>query len=444
MRARLVALSLLGSIAFAVSARAGNDDEMLLGNRASMTGGAVSATVSDASSTWYNPAGLGVDRRSKIDVSATAYSLRRYTVPQFLSTTTGASIDGSVTEFVSVPTQIAFVRRIAPAWSLGLGYFVPHISNFVLREGLGENDTTGASQWQVSASVADTQHTAAAAIGGTIAPGIRVGVSLIGGYAAIIQSVALFAAVKRGGQAESVSSRAYIGTSTQLSLQSGVGLQWDVTSALTLGMSCRTPRVQVYRTANVNLNDSYATVGGTSPGAFGNAQRVVEETGLGLLSAGRFGLALAHRLGGGWVAGELDVQPGLLRPDTGVDRKAILNARLGIYQPIAQSVALGAGIFTDRNPIALRYGLLSGNGDFYGATVGIEINNEHRLAPTEPSDSLVFSTVFALRYAFSNGGFGRPVGDPDAITADAGPFREAEGVLRVHELAFYVGSGLHF
>ena len=443
MRAGLVSLTLIGSISFAVAARAGNDDEMLVGNRASMTGGAVSATVGDASSTWYNPAGLGANARSQIDVSATAYTLRFYSVPHFLSTTSGASRDGAVTEFISVPTQIAYVRRIAPAWSLGLGYFVPHIQNFVLREGLGENDATAGSQWQVSASVADTQHTAAAAVGGTIAPGVRLGMSLIGGYGAITQSISLFAAVKRAGQAEVISSGAYLATSTRLSLESGVGLQWEVTPALTLGVSCRTPRLQVYRGTNVSLNESYAAAD-PSRGMFADAQNLVEGTGLGWLSVGRTGLALAHRVGGGWLAGEFDVQPGLRRPEMGIDRKAILNARIGIYQPVAPSIALGAGVFSDRSPEGVRYGLLSGNGDFYGATLGVEINNDHRLAKSEPVDSLTFSTVFAFRYAFSKGDFGRPVGDADAITPVAGPFREARGTLRVHELSFYVGSGLHF
>ena len=144
------------------------------------------------------------------------------------------------------------------------------------------------------------------------------------------------------------------------------------------------------------------------------------------------------------MAGEFDVQPALQRPEIGIERKAMLNARIGIYQPVARSIALGAGAFTDRNPEARRYGLLSGSGDFYGATAGIEFSNDHRLASSEPVDSLVFSTVFALRYAFSDADFGRPVGNADAITPITGPFQEAPGTLRVHELSFYVGSGLHF
>jgi len=90
----------MGSVTLGPSARAGNDDEMLVGNRASMTSGAVSATVSDASATWYNPAGLAANSRSQIDVSTSAYTLRFYSVRRFLSTTRCASKAGGVTEFV--------------------------------------------------------------------------------------------------------------------------------------------------------------------------------------------------------------------------------------------------------------------------------------------------------------------------------------------------------
>ncbi|SRR5258705_12789168 len=111
------------------------------------------------------------------------------------------------------------------------------------------------------------------------------------------------------------------------------------------------------------------------------------------------------------------------------------------YHPRDARERLGRG---DRTPDAVRHTLLSGSGDFYGGSVGIELSNEHRLADDEPVDSLVFSTVFALRYAFSDGEFGRAVVDPGAISAMEEPFQEGPGRLRIHEIGFYVGSGLHF
>jgi hypothetical protein len=318
------------------------------------------------------------------------------------------------------------------------------MSNFVLREGLTEKTGTGGSDWQVAATVADTQHIAATALGGTLAPGVRLGMSLIGGYAATTQSVALFGAIEGDGQTEIVRSGTTFATQTYLSLESGLGLQIDVTPELTWGVSFRTPRMLIYRDTDLTLQESSAS-GGSTPSVFAHTDRPRQVGAkLDFLRAGRAGFALAYHLGRGWVAGEFDVQPAIRRPDVDVDRKAVANARLGIYQPILPSIALGAGLFTDRSPDAVGWSLLSGGGDFYGGTVGVEISNEHQLAPSEAVSSLTFSTVFALRYAFSNSDFGRAVGNPDTITAAGGPLQTAHGTLRIHEVALYVGSGLHF
>lgn len=93
------------ALASAAPARASNEDDFFVGNRAAMTSGAVVATVSDGSAAYYNHAGLASVTRDRFDVNAAAYGLRIYSVPNFLSTTDGGRVDTSVTEVVTIPTR---------------------------------------------------------------------------------------------------------------------------------------------------------------------------------------------------------------------------------------------------------------------------------------------------------------------------------------------------
>jgi hypothetical protein len=302
-------LLLVGYLAASLPARAGNDDEIFVGNQAAMTGGAVSATVSDSSATWYNPAGLGSVGLAEIDLSGTCYTLRAYSAPRFIASADGQTDSASVVEFVSVPAQIAYVRRLGPGLS-------------------------GA------------------------------------------QSVATSADASAAG------------------------------------------RIQAQL-----------------------ADPSVRSTHLDVIRAGRLNLGLA-RLGdeGDWVSAEVDIQPGIDAASAGVQRRAVVNARLGVYHRWSETMAIGAGLFTDRSPDRSSSEALSGPGDFYGGSLGWQHDSQHRLGPGEPSDTLSLSTTLALRYAFSRGHLNDLFVDPSApenLVSQRGP-------LLVHELGLYVGGGLSF
>src|SRR6185295_416908 len=126
---------------------------------------------------------------------------------------------------------------------------------------------------------------------------------------------------------------------------------------------------------------------GPMPGLMAVAvEPMQDEAGFHLLRAGRIGFAAAYRYDGGWISAEVDVQPALHRPAIDVNRKAVVNARLGGYRLVSPIVALGAGLFTDRSPDAISESLLSGSGDFYGGSAGVEFSNRHLLADSEAVD----------------------------------------------------------
>jgi hypothetical protein len=424
-------------------ARAGNDDELLVGNHAAMLAGAVSSTIDDSSSTWYNPAGLGSVERDHVDVSSTVYTVRRYSTPRLISTRSGASDDGSVTEFVVAPTQIAFVRRIGQGLSLGIGYFVPHASNYVLRESLVDREGQPPSQWQIATANAETQHIGAAALGCAFGPSLRLGVSLLAGYAANVTSSAVFGAASPGGRAQASSSITLIGTTSRVSMQLGVGMQWDISPRFVLGVSIRSPELQLYSIFDGTYNASVASLADVNdPRLSTISDETQTKHGIDLLRAGRGGASLAYRYAAGTITAEVDYQPPLHRVRNSVDRKAVINGRLGFYRTLSRALAFGVGLFSDRSSAAQPYSFAEGSGDYYGGTLGLEVSNEHFLAPGERARSLVFKSVFAIRYAYTHGQFGRVVGDPTTISTE--PFATDKGSIDIHEFGLYVGGGLQF
>ena len=436
-------LLILALVTWSHRVRAGNDDELFVGNQAAMLAGAISSTVSDSSSIWYNPAGLGQIERDQVDVSATVYTLRLYDSPGFIESTTGESDDGAVTEFVVAPTQIAYVRRLGPGFSLGLGYFVPRASNYVLREMLEAGRSASRQSWQVAASIAEVQHIGSAAIGYAVSPRIRVGVGLYGGYGTSTNSVNLFGSVLNLREPGAAVTTTAIGTESRLTMELGFGVQIDLTERLVLGINARSPQLQLHANSDAIQNVVIASVRlEDGPVLATESSHDKQSQGLDLRKAGRAGLALAYVFGAGRVSFEVDIQPGLERREIDVNRKTQVNARAGFYHELGSVFAVGFGLFTDRSAEAVAWEFAGGSGDFYGGTIGLEITNEHLLAPGERVSSLQFNSVFALRYAYSNSDFGRVLGDPGLL--EQGPFLESKGSLIVHEVGLYVGSGLRF
>jgi len=83
-----------------------------------------------------NPAGIGGVARDSVDLSASAFVLRAYSVPGLMAYSTGERADGDLLEIVSVPSALTLVRRLGGRARLALGVFVPQASDVVLRSKL--------------------------------------------------------------------------------------------------------------------------------------------------------------------------------------------------------------------------------------------------------------------------------------------------------------------
>jgi len=436
-RAHAARLWFLGALTLTARARAGNDDESFVGNQAAMTGGAVFATVSDASATWYNPAGLANVEQTHVDVSGTAYTLRFYSTPDLIRARSGEAVNLRVTEFVSIPSQLAYARRIGVI-TLGVGYFVPQSSNLLLRKSLRVTSGDAVSAWQLAVEVTRISHSFGAALGWQLARHVRLGFGLIATYEVQSFASSIIASERDGPEQASFALSSQIGNSARLGVEPSVGFQFELSRRVTLALSARGPRSLITQSTQQSIAE-----GAGQSGVLGAelAEPREAKSGLHLLRAGRVGAGVAYRLlGDAWLAFEADVQPATHSDQSGVQRRAVWNARLGGVYRYSDYLSFGAGLFTDRSPDVESKDAINGSGHFYGGTLGMKLDHRLRLHATEPSSALVLSTTFALKYAYSNGHFNGLVVDPQAVAE----LSTARRSLVAHETSLYVGGGVSF
>ena len=181
-----VAISVtLALLAAGGSAFAGNQGSTFLSNEAAITGGAVVSHIEDAGAAWYNPAGLAAVDRSSLDLSASAFVLRRYSIPDAaLTRVRGEPVttsEATFTEVVSVPSALTYVRALSDDVTGALGVFVPDAEDLDVA---AEFERAGVPSyvWNLTATRRTSRYLAGPAVGWRLSDRVRLGLSAFASY----------------------------------------------------------------------------------------------------------------------------------------------------------------------------------------------------------------------------------------------------------------------
>jgi hypothetical protein len=403
-------------------AGAQNADGVLLGMEAMTTAGAVVAVSGDAATAFYNPAGLASLQGPTVQVSGSAYSGSAMRFGHFVETAlpwTRTEQSVGTTSFYSVPSVVAYGRRVRPGLGVAAGVWVPSHEELAFTSDLRSEGAwspggavTHASYEQHLSVSQKIEHTYFGAAAGLAAgPHLRVGLSGFVTYDVAETFASLFAVAttdspvpaERGATVSITSS----GKPTQFALRFGGGVQWDVTPALTLGVAVKTPSLVLIRQG---VTQTTVSLTGLVPGV---EPTIVFDRSQGeplrLLEPWRITAGGSAALGALSVRAEIDWQA----PTSG--QRGVVNGRLGVLYD-AGDARWGGGLFTDRTRDLASSGGIAV--DYYGATAGFF----YRPAPVRSArargEAWDLWTSLGVRYAHGVGhaqGFGiAPLGGTQA------------------------------
>ncbi|HKO49843.1 MAG TPA: hypothetical protein VJV79_19065 [Polyangiaceae bacterium] len=431
-RSRLIlaTASLITSVT--VGAHAGNDDGVLLGEQAMMTGGAVTAIVSDGASAWYNPAGLGLASRNRFDVTGSVYGVNIYRVKSAFALPDGTTANAAMTDWVLVPSVLSFVRELGDDWVATVGIFIPRTHDFDLRTQV-QKANGEAFAGTISSQLRENDYMMAVAK--RLTPNLRLGVSAAGVYISRRDFVQIGL-----GSPDAPDAGSYNGSNSTTVGNYGarltLGMQWNPAPNWDLGLSIQSPvltgwsdisRTVIQSTLSPDTGPHFSIEEQRGPVAVWEFTTPVR------LRAG-----VAHRIGKTQLLLDGDISspihtPSKLPPNVFFDREWVANGRVSALHTFSPNVTGGAGVFTD----------LSGEKrfetNFVGAAFGVKLSQGHSVEGKRRD--LTFSTTLGGRYAY---GWGELNGQNLAL--ENGELRaQAIGAsTRVHELAFNLGGGVNF
>jgi hypothetical protein len=451
---RLVKRCALGALlcvcAVTRPARAGNEDSFLFGDQASLTGGAVVASIRDTAAIWYNPAGLGMNRRGRLELSGTAFTLRWRKVPGGLAfdLPSGRS-EGPIEsrEIYVVPTALAAVREVADGVSVGVGLFVTEQDLFNYQRSVHENDA--AVDLDVAGALTGTllRYDAGPSIGWQVTPRLRLGATFFAVYENYHEFRKLFADARMTGTYQSsFLQRLVDAKSDRLGFELLVGAQVDAGAGFELGFSARSPRLIYYERAETDNSTALISQGAGAPTIAISAvdHQPIGAEGTGFTHPPRFDAGVSKAVGPLELSADVELRPTGLGGSTA--KRTVVNGRAGMLWSVNDDTLLGLGLFSDRSSAGPPVHFPDSRVDYYGVSAGWKQKNLIKVRAKERASSLQFSTTVAVRYALGTGQATRIRFDyrDTPTTGIVGRVDDERERVVYHEISLYLGTGFEF
>jgi len=376
-----------------------NYDNVLVGQNQALEGGAYIARAGDASANFYNPAGLVVSEKTSLNASSTGYTVTRLSSEALNTSISSTKIDAVPGYFgvvVAPPFTDARNLRLGISVTRGVAWSPGSIDQ--------TTDVPGANAIdRITYSTDASFKTLVYQIAGAWAPvadrsfrlGLAVGLSQTN-YSNDSTFSGLLSLAGQPGQFLST-LRA---TGNEWDVIFGLGAQWDILPALTLGVLVRSPGLRIGNGSLVTYESSLLRPGAPTTSFFRDENGQFQykqpwEASLGI--AYRFGVAQLEAdlryhdalSSYAFYQSSVPLQVVVQNPDGTTSTstqpiptftysaRRVYNAAIGGNVKLSDTITLHAGFYTTLSPVADPATSPLRQADLYGFTGGVDFQLAH-------------------------------------------------------------------
>lgn len=436
---------------------AGNSNSFFMGDDAALTAGAIAAHTRDSEAIWYNPAGLGGNKLTRLDLSGTVFMLRLQKAKNAMAVELPSgtqSDDLTGNEYLAVPSALTFARKATEKLSYGFGIYIPQYSDYSFNNTISSKNEDFSSigikvpvnyEQGFNLDTLAVQYHLGGAVGYEVNESFRVGAALFALYSKTRYDQSQFENLESADPSVDLdlfsveSERAIV---SSIGVRATGGLQFDITKEWKAGFVVFSPAFQVYSWGNYSLDTGSVWLndaGVLSSLAYRVSSKISEVEGK-MIEPLHFQASAAWERPDFWIGAAADIYLPLRTPSLFIDKKTNWNVCIGSKFRLSEKIWGGAGFFTDNSDQKTPNEFGDDDVNYYGLTFGSEFKTPIKRYDDTNIPPIVFSTVLAGRYALGIGHIGGskyyPLGTKE-------PELTLEHVY-FQEFSLYVGTALYF